>query len=53
MKTGFHYEKHLPHQQQAISSILSVFHHANKQDNDKGENPTLTLSDKQYQDNIR
>ncbi len=53
MKKGFHYEKHLPHQQQAVSSVLSVFHHANKQDNDKGENPTLTLSDKQYQDNIR
>ena len=53
MKKGFHYEKHLPHQQQAVGSLLSVFHHANKQDNDKGENPTLMLSDKQYQDNIR
>ena len=53
MKKGFHYEKHLPHQQQAVSSILSVFHYATKQDNDKGENPTLALLNNQYQDNIR
>ncbi|VEE07283.1 type III restriction-modification system endonuclease [Neisseria animalis] len=53
MKKGFHYEKGLPHQTGAVRAVLGVFDRAHKQNNDTGENPTLTLSSERYQANIR
>ncbi|QIM63431.1 restriction endonuclease subunit R [Pasteurellaceae bacterium Orientalotternb1] len=50
---GFHYEKNLPHQMVAVQAVLSVFDRAEPSSNERGENPSLMLSEHQYKDNIR
>ncbi|HDX1048772.1 type III restriction-modification system endonuclease [Pasteurella multocida] len=48
---GFHYEKGLPHQMAAVQAVLSTFNHCVPKKNERGENPTISVS--AWVENIR
>ncbi|MDP8101856.1 type III restriction-modification system endonuclease [Phocoenobacter atlanticus] len=49
---GFNYEKNLPHQENAIQTVLNVFENAKIQQNGSDENPSVMLDDYDFTQNV-